>query len=182
MAAEELETEAEAIQSPPLRAFSAVISGMNAAGSCWIVLLMLLINAEAISRSAFNQPIIGVIEMIEISVIGIVFLQLADSLRRGVFIRSDGLFNQVKSRKPGVAHVMAISTYMLGAIFMALILWGCIPYFLSAWTNDWYVGVEGMFTAPKWPIVLIVNIAIFMTMIQFLIMSGAHCRQLITQK
>jgi TRAP-type C4-dicarboxylate transport system permease small subunit len=171
LAAEELETEAEAIQSPPLRAFSAVISGMNAAGSCWIVLLMLLINAEAISRSAFNQPIIGVIEMIEISVIGIVFLQLADSLRRGVFIRSDG-----------VAHVMAISTYTLGAIFMALILWGCIPYFLSAWTNDWYVGVEGMFTAPKWPIVLIVNIAIFMTMIQFLIMSGAHCRQLITRK
>ena len=44
---------------------------------------------------------------------------------------------------------MAICTYMLGAIFMALILWGCIPYFWGAWTNDWYVGVEGMFTAPQ---------------------------------
>ena len=39
---------------------------MNALGSCWIVILMLLINVEAIGRSAFNQPIIGVIEMIEI--------------------------------------------------------------------------------------------------------------------
>jgi hypothetical protein len=117
---------------------------MNAAGSCWIVVLMLLINAEAISRSAFNQPIIGVIELIEISVIGIVFMQLADSLRCGVFIRSDGLFNQVMIRKP----------------------------------KDWYVGVEGMFTAPKWPVVLIVVIAVFVTMIQFLIMVTDHVGQL----
>ena len=70
-------------QIAPLRIFGWIVSGMNATGSCWIVVLMLLINAEAIGRSAFNQPIIGVIEMIEISVVGIVFLQLADSLRRG---------------------------------------------------------------------------------------------------
>jgi TRAP-type C4-dicarboxylate transport system permease small subunit len=151
---------------------------MNAAGSCWIVVLMLLINAEAISRSAFNQPIIGVIELIEISVIGIVFMQLADSLRCGVFIRSDGLFNQVMIRKPKVAHVMGVFTYALGAFFMGLILWGSVPYFIDAWTNDWYVGVEGMFTAPKWPVVLIVVIAVFVTMIQFLIMVTDHVGQL----
>ena len=164
-------------QSAPLRLFGSLISGMNAAGSCWIMVLMLLINAEAISRSAFNQPIIGVIEMIEISVIGIVFLQLADSLRRGVFIRSDGLYNQVMNRKPRAAHVMAMLTYSLGAIFMGLILWGSVPYFLSAWTNDWYVGVDGMFTAPKWPVVLVVVLAVLATMIQFLIMLAGHIRQ-----
>ena len=150
---------------------------MNAAGSCWIVVLMLLINTEAISRSAFNQPIIGVIELIEISVIGIVFMQLADSLRRGVFIRSDGLFNQVMGRKPRAAHVMGVFTYALGAFFMGLILWGSVPYFIDAWTNDWYVGVEGMFTAPKWPVVLVVVIAVFVTLIQFLIMMADHLRQ-----
>ena len=45
-------------ESAPLRLFGMVVSGMNAAGSCWIVVLMLLINAEAIGRSAFNQPIV----------------------------------------------------------------------------------------------------------------------------
>lgn len=165
-------------KSAPLRAFGALISGMNAAGSCWIVVLMLLINAEAISRSAFNQPIIGVIEMIEISVIGIVFMQLADSLRRGVFIRSDGLYNQVMNRKPGAAHAMGILTYALGAIFMGLILWGSVPYFMSSWINDWYVGVDGMFTFPKWPVVLIVVLAVFVTMIQFLIMLAGQVRKL----
>ena len=168
-------------QSAPLRTFGALISGMNAAGSCWIVVLMLLINAEAISRSAFNQPIIGVIEMIEISVIGIVFMQLADSLRRGVLTRSDGLFNQVMRRKPAAGHVMAVVTYLLGAAFMGLIIWGSAPFFIDAWGKNYYIGVEGMFTAPVWPVALIIVVAVAVTMVQFLIMLADHWRQISTQ-
>jgi len=162
----------------PLRIFGGIVSGMNAAGSCWIVVLMLLINAEAIGRSAFNQPIIGVIEMIEISIVGIVFMQLADSLRRGVLTRSDGLFNQIMARKPAAAHVLGIVTCLLGAVFMALVLLGSIPFFGDSWRNDYYIGVEGMFTAPVWPIALIIVIAVTVTMIQFLIMLDGHWRQL----
>jgi TRAP-type mannitol/chloroaromatic compound transport system permease small subunit len=151
---------------------------MNAAGSCWIVVLMLMINAEAIGRSAFNAPIIGVIELIEISIVGIVFLQLTDTLRRGVLTRSDGMYNQVMKRKPGAGHVMAIVTYLLGAVFMGLILWGSVPAFIDAWVKDYYIGVEGMFTAPVWPIALIIAIAVIVTMTQFLIMLADHVRQL----
>jgi TRAP-type C4-dicarboxylate transport system permease small subunit len=154
---------------------------MNAAGSCWIVVLMLLINVEAIGRSAFNKPIIGVIEMIEISVIGIVFLQLADSLRRGVLTRSDGLFNQVMARMPAAGHVMSIATDLAGVVFMGLIIWGSVPYFIDAWQKDYYIGVEGMFTAPVWPVALIIVIGVTVTMIQFLIMLAGHCRLLTAQ-
>lgn len=149
---------------------------MNAAGTCWIVVLMLLINAEAIGRSAFNQPIIGVIEMIEISIVGIVFMQLADSLRQGVLTRSDGLFNQVMTRKPTAGHVMGALTHLLGSVFMVLVLWGSMPIFVEAWTEDHYVGVEGMFTAPVWPIALIIVIAITVTMVQFLVILARHVR------
>ena len=162
----------------PLRTFSSLVSGMNAAGSCWIVVLMVLINAEAISRSAFNLPIIGVIEMIEISIIGIVFMQLADSLRRGVLTRSDGLFNQVMKRKPAAGHVMGAAACLLGACFMILIIWGSVPFFLEAWEHDYYIGVDGMFTAPVWPIALIIVFAVAVTMIQFLIMLADHWRQI----
>jgi hypothetical protein len=34
-----------------------------------------------------------------------------------------------------------------------------------------------MFTAPKWPVVLVVVIAVFVTLIQFLIMMADHLRQ-----
>ena len=159
-----------------VRAFARLVGGMNAAGSCWIVVLMLLINAEAISRSAFNAPIIGVIEMIEISIIGIVFMQLADSLRQGVLTRSDGLFNQVMRRSPRAGHAMAIVTFLLGAVFMWLIIWGSVPFFFESWENDYYVGVEGMFTAPVWPVALIIVVAVVVTMIQFVIMLAEHWR------
>ena len=167
--------------SAPLRFFGSIVSGMNAAGSCWIVVLMLLINVEAVGRSAFNEPIIGVIEMIEISVIGIVFMQLADSLRRGVLTRSDGLFNQVMSRKPAAGHVMAIVSYLAGTSFMGLIIWGSVPFFIDAWEKDYYIGVEGMFTAPVWPVALIIVIGVTVTMIQFLVMLADHCRLLTAQ-
>ena len=166
-------------ESAPLRIFGWIVGGMNATGSCWIVVLMLLINAEAIGRSAFNQPIIGVIEMIEISIVGIVFMQLADSLRRGVLTRSDGLFNQVMARRPAVAHVMGIVTSLLGALFMGLIVWGSFPFFIDAWEKDYYIGVEGMFTAPVWPVALIIVIAVVVTMIQFLINLADHTRPLL---
>ncbi|MEX2453299.1 MAG: TRAP transporter small permease subunit, partial [Rhodospirillaceae bacterium] len=148
------------------------------AGSCWIVVLMLMINAEAIGRSAFNSPIIGVIELIQISIVGIVFMQLADSLRRGVLTRSDGLYNQVMTRRPRVAHAMGIFTYLLGAVFMILIVMGSFPLFLEAWEEDHYIGVEGMFTAPMWPIGLVINVAVTVTMIQFLIFTVRHIRGL----
>ena len=166
-------------RSAPLRIFGGLVSGMNATGSAWIVVLMLLINAEAIGRSLFNQPIIGVIEMIEISIVGIVFMQLADSLRRGVLTRSDGLYNQVMARRPAAGHVMGVVTCTLGALFMALVLTGSVPFFVDSWKNDWYIGVEGMFTAPVWPVALIIVIAITVTMIQFLIMLAGHIRPLI---
>ena len=168
-------------RSAPLRIFGGIVSGMNAAGSCWIVVLMILINVEAIGRSAFNSPIIGVIEMIEISIVGIVFLQLADSLRRGILTRSDGLFNQALQRRPAVAHAMGIVTYLLGAVSMVIILFGSIPYLRESWNKSYYIGVEGMFTAPLWPIAVIIVVAVTVTMIQFLVTFTDHFRALTGQ-
>jgi TRAP-type mannitol/chloroaromatic compound transport system permease small subunit len=176
LAEERPSNEAGPKRSAPLRAFGGLVGGMNALGSCWIVVLMILINAEAIGRSAFNQPIIGVIEMIEISIVGIVFMQLADSLRRGVLTRSDGLYNQVMNRSPRAGHVMGMITSLLGAFFMGLVLRGSIPYLTDSWKQDWYIGVEGMFTAPVWPVALIIVIAVCVTMLQFFVNLSDHFR------
>ena len=173
--------EEERIPGAPLRLFASLVSGMNAAGSCWIVVLMVLINVEAIGRSAFNKPIIGVIEMIEISIVGIVFLQLADSLRRGVLTRSDGLFNQLLKKNIVAGYILALITYATGAIFMGLVIWGSVPYLIDAWKDNYYVGVEGMFTAPVWPIALIIVIGVAVTMVQFIIILADYCRLLNSQ-
>jgi len=71
--------------------FSHLIGGLNAIGTLWIFLLMVVINTDVFSRLLFNHPIDGVPELIELSIVGIVFLQLCDTVRAGRLTRSDGL-------------------------------------------------------------------------------------------
>lgn len=162
--------------SVPLRAFGRLVGGMNALGSAWILVLMLLINADAFGRTLFDRPIIGVIEIIQISIVGIVFMQLADSLRIGALTRSDGLFNQVRARSPVAARYMAVATHVLGAAFMGLVLYGSWPLMIESWVQDHYIGVPGMFTAPLWPVKGIIVLASAVTMVQFLLMAARWWR------
>jgi hypothetical protein len=52
------------------------------------------------------------------------------------------------------------------------ILVGIVPILIEAWQGDYYVGTEGIFTVPEWPIrlVLVIScitvIAVFITLIR----------------
>ena len=50
---------------------------MNAIGTLWIFMLMLLISADVLGRELLGTPIRGVTEIISLSIVAIVFLQLA---------------------------------------------------------------------------------------------------------
>ena len=52
---------------------------------------------------------------------------------------------------------------------MGLILYGSIPLFIESYQSDFYIGVEGLFTAPVWPIKLIIVIGCAVTLLQFLV-------------
>ena len=62
---------------------------------------------------------------------------------------------------------------------MALVLWGSVPFFVDAWVGDYYIGVEGMFTAPVWPVAMVIVVAITVTMIQFMINLADHFQLLV---
>jgi TRAP-type mannitol/chloroaromatic compound transport system permease small subunit len=144
------------------------ISGsMNALGSLWIFVLMILINIDAIGRTWFASPMDGVIELIELSLIGIIFLQLADATRCGRLTRSDGFFNMIQRRKPVAGRYLGILFEGLGILFMLIILWGSVPILIESWVEDFYVGEEGIFTAPVWPVKLVIVIGCVVTALQF---------------
>ena len=145
-----------------------VLSGFNSVGSVWIFVLMVVINADAFGRTFLNAPINGVPELIELSIVGIVFLQMGDALRNGRLTRSDGLFNLALTRRPALGRALGAAFDLLGAIFMGLILYGSVPLLAEAWTRDYYVGVEGWFTVPVWPVKVIIVIGCVVTLAQFL--------------
>lgn len=156
--------------------FRHAVEGLNALGSGWIFVLVVLIDTESITRTFFNRPIQGVIEIIEMSIVAIVFVQLPDALRVGKLTRSDGLFNLMLERRPRLGRAMGVVYELLGAIFMGLILYGSVPLVREAYVRDYFVGEIGLFTFPIWPVNLVIVIgSLFMT-VQFLIFAGRYAR------
>ncbi len=152
------------------------LSSLNALGSVWIFFIMALVNADVIGRNLFLAPIDGVIEIIELSLVGIVFLQLGDATRLGRLTRSDGFFNFMLRRKPKIGRKMGAIFDLLGAFFMGLILWGATPVLIESWEGNFYEGQEGVFTAPVWPVNLVIVVGCFLTFLLFLRKAWQYLR------
>jgi TRAP-type mannitol/chloroaromatic compound transport system permease small subunit len=177
-----LETRA----SPPRGVLSAslewILNALNGLGSLWIFVLMVLINLDAFGRTFFTHPIEGVVEIVEMSIVAIVFLQLGDATQRGRLTRSDGLFNRILARYPAIGGAMGALFDLLGLIFMAIVLYGTLPEMIEAVEENLYFGSEGVFTAPKWPVYLIILIGGAMTLLQFLRFAYCHVWRILQPK
>ncbi|MGH8670000.1 MAG: TRAP transporter small permease subunit [Burkholderiales bacterium] len=152
---------------------------MNAAGSVWILLLILLVSADALGRSFFLYPIVGTTELVTLSIVGIVFMQLADTIRGGRLTRSDSLLAVLPLR---AAAALQGAFCLLGAAFMALGLWGSVPLLQEAIERNYWIGNEGVFTAPVWPVKTIVVVGLAVCLLQFLRMVAKALKQVLDWK
>jgi TRAP-type C4-dicarboxylate transport system permease small subunit len=156
--------------------FNRWVTGLNALGSVWVLLVMILVNCDAFGRTLFNHPIEGVIEIIELSIVGIVFLQIADATRVGRLTRSDGLLNIVLRYKPAAGKTMGLIWEALGMIFMGLVLWGSVILLMGSIENNEYVGADGVFTFPEWPVKVVIVIGCTTTLLQFCVFAIRYVR------
>ncbi len=159
-----------------VRAFSALVAGLNSVGTTWIFVLMLVVNVDVLSRYLFNAPIQGVAEIVELSIVGIVFLQISDAVRAGRLTRSDGLFQQILKRRPVIGHVMGVVFDLAGAVFFILILQGAVPRLIEAYERGYFAGNEGLFVVPVWPIRLILVIGCIVVALQFALLAWRNVR------
>ena len=154
------------------------MSLLNGAGSILILCLVFLINLDVLSRFAFNAPISGVTELVELSIVAIVFLQIADAVRAGRMTRSDGLYSQLCHKNPRAGHVLGALFDIAGAIFFLTIVIGGIPRFVDAWRHGFFSGIRGVFVVPVWPVRLILVIGALTVMLVFLSLARRHIREL----
>jgi len=150
------------------RLFDGVISAINAVGTAWIFVIMLLINSDVFMRYLFNSPLNGVPLVISMSIIGIVFLQLPDALKNGRFIRNDALLRRMLEQRPKIGHGMELVYNFAGLAFMVVLAWYEWPLMKDNWTQNTYAGTEGDFTLPVWPLVLMVMIGVICCALQYL--------------
>ena len=137
-------------------------------GAAWIFGIMVLVNFDVFGRFLFSQPIDGVPETVSLSIVGIVFLQLANTLREERFIRSDIVIGRLRLSRPRLAYAFDAVIHLLGAVMFALILVYIFPKFLTALDRGTYVGNFGRFTMVIWPILLTITVGTALTVIQYL--------------
>ncbi|WP_217650072.1 TRAP transporter small permease subunit [Thalassovita taeanensis] len=142
---------------------------MNALGTVWIIGLMFLINSDILARSAFDAPIAGVPELVSFSIVGIVFLQLAHTLRTGALTRSDVLLAALAYRAPKARAVLLAAFNLIGAGLMAIVASKILPIVIKAWEHPerHFMGNPGFFVLPQWPLFAIIFLGVFVTALQF---------------
>jgi TRAP-type mannitol/chloroaromatic compound transport system permease small subunit len=170
----EMTQGASSADGAPQDILDRVLTVMNTIGSAWIFVLMVMIDTDAFSRTLFTHPIHGVNEMVEMSIVAIVFMQIGDATRRGRLTRSDGFYGLVLNRRPRIGHGMGFVFDLLGVVFLVIVLYGAIPELYDSWRFNYFVGEEGLFTVAEWPIKLIIVLGCTVTMLQFVKFSIRH--------
>lgn len=157
--------------------FEYFVDGINALGSVLIMVVMLLMCADVLARNMLNAPIHGVAELVAMSIIVIVFLQLASTLRHGRMSRADIFIDHFAEKHPAAGNGLLAIFHLAGACMCLVILYATLPVFMKAWQGNEYIGVEGVFTSPTWPVRLVVIIGTATAAIQYLILVVTHMRR-----
>ena len=137
---------------------------------------MLLILADVIGRAAFNAPILGVPEMVQFSIVGIVFLQLPQTLRAGGLTRSELLMRPLQRFSPRAAGALQALYDVTGAVLFALILAATWPLAVQAIESREFYGSTGVVQIPTGPLKLIIIAGCAVMSLQFLLSAWSSLR------
>ncbi len=133
---------------------NAVAMASNALGTLVVLGLVVIVNIDVVARGVFSAPFRGSVEVVQFSMVLIVFLQLPDVVRVNRLTRSDGLLGVLSARRPEVARWLSRIIDAVSAMLMAMIAFAIWPEFVEAWETDEFFGTPGIFTAPYWPVKL----------------------------
>lgn len=157
------------VQHPLKQIAGGIAMAANAAGTFVVILLVAVVNYDIIARGLFNKPFLGAVEVVQFSMVLIVFLQLPDVIRVGRLTRSDGFLGLIAARAPRKGRVLSRVIDLASAVFMGLVVYAMWPEFLEMWHTKDYFGVPGVFTAPWWPVKLVIVLSAALCTVHFLL-------------
>lgn len=146
------------IGKPVMWLLNIAVASLNSLGTLLIMAMMSLICADVISRNLLDASLPGVIELTELGIVSIVFLQIADTYRSGKLMRSDGVIKAIEKKIPRVGMLVNAVFDITGAVLFFYIAKGAKNRFIEALDGGYYLGNQGSFTAPTWPMELVVTV------------------------
>ncbi|MCP5085275.1 MAG: TRAP transporter small permease [Rhodobacteraceae bacterium] len=148
---------------------NAIATGANVVGTLVVLALVIVVNFDVVARGVFSAPFLGAVEVVQFSMVLIVFLQLPDVVRVNRLTRSDGFLVVLGNRRPRIARAIGIFVDGVAALFLGVIAYAIWPEFLEMFETKDYFGIPGVFTAPWWPIKLTIFLSAVLCTLLFIL-------------
>lgn len=156
----------------PTPGFTPLVVGMDALGALIVLGMMVIVNIDVFGRWLWNSPLSGTLELTEMGIVAIVYLQLAHTIRVKGLTRSDTLLLFLaRIRAKGAALALRMVFNLTGTLILSIIAYGQVSRLVDAWSRGYYKGNVGIFTAPTWPLEAIILLGAAAGAIQFLILA-----------
>ncbi|HSD44737.1 MAG TPA: TRAP transporter small permease [Burkholderiales bacterium] len=150
------------------------MAGLNAVGSAWVAAITVLVCADILGRLLFQYPLVGVPEIVKVSIVAIVWLQIPHTLKIDGHLRSDVVLRHLSGRSRAVVDLFA---YVLGAIIFGLLVYSGWDTMIMAWEMGEFEG-ELPVRVPTYPLRSIVLFGAALTSLQFLLMAAEAVRRI----
>lgn len=150
---------------------------LNVLGSGLIIAVMLLVNADVIGRNLFDHPVSGVPELVSLSIVAIVFLQVAHAFRCGHLTRTVALLNLLEAKSVRCRALLELALCAGACAIVIQVLIASWPLLIKAWVRNTYEGTIGNFTVAVWPVKLIIVIGCVALIAQILMraLASLYC-------
>ena len=162
--------------------FGAFTTALNVAGTVLIIAMAVAVNADVIGRDLFNHPVAGVTEFVGLSIVAVVFLQMANTLRENRHVSNDLIMAWIGRSLPRVAQFFYGMFHLVGALLMSMIVWYVVPIFLENYSGNYYKGTAGVAEIPVWPFMLTVVVGAAVAAVQYLLLAYGEIRRLYSAK
>ena len=124
---------------------------------------MLIIVADVAGRVFFNHPLTGAPEMVKVSLVALVFLEITYTLRKGRHVRSTILLGRAS---PRVRSLLLILADFIGMILFILLCYSSWHLTVQSWQVLEYEG-EGALKVPTYPVRTIILVCSGLMVIQY---------------
>lgn len=169
---EETKVSSESVHTPVL---TPLVMGMDAIGALIVLGMMVIVNIDVFGRWLFDAPLSGTLELTEMGIVAVVYLQLARTIRAKRLTRSDTFLNFLaKMKYQATNQSLHLIFNLTGASVFLIISYGQLPRLIDAWSRGYYKGNIGIFTAPTWPLEGIMFLGALTAAIQFLVLAYSN--------
>jgi TRAP-type C4-dicarboxylate transport system permease small subunit len=161
----------------PARIWAGLVEGMAALGTLMIAGLMAMICADIVARNGFGGSLPLVSELGALTLVMIVALQLATTVRHGRLARIELASAWLARRRPRLATGLAALWDLAGAAAFGAIAWSTAGILARDFAHLEYIGVTGVATLPTWPFRAVILAGFAVAAIQFGLRALAGLRQ-----